>query len=212
MTNISLLGDDCLRVNIEERENRHSVADHLRATDDWSEIVVGKHDITVQYEPYRTSPNDALLRLEKQLAQYSPLQKSPGTIFKIPVSLSDNDAPDLLRVAQYLEIASTALWDQLASLTLTIDMLGFTPGFAYMTGLPEAWEIERLESPRQSVPAGSIGIITGQCGLYALEGPGGWPIIGRALVPLFNRDASDSPLLYGANDRIRFLPKEREND
>lgn len=212
MTQMFLLGDDCLTVSMEPNENKHSIAEHLRATKCWSEVVVGKQDITVQYDPIILPPDAALNQLEEQLSHYVIVDSALGEIIEIPVSLSAENAPDLLHVAAQIELPANKVWDHLASRTFTIDMLGFTPGFAYMTGVPDDWTIERLSNPRQSVPAGSIGILTGQCGLYALEGPGGWPIIGRALIPLFDGEAMQSPLLYNANDRIRFAPDGRDHD
>ena len=98
-------------------------------------------------------------------------------------------------------IAEGALIKQVEQSLLTVDMLGFTPGFAYLTGLAPGLVAERLPSPRTLVPAGSIGLISGQIGLYALEGPGGWPLIGLVRAPLFAR-ASANPFLLSAGDRV----------
>ena len=84
-------------------------------------------------------------------------------------------------------------------------MLGFTPGFAYLSGLSPMLLAERLAKPRVRVPAGSIGLITGQVGLYALEGPGGWPIIGRLQVPLFDR-AAPNPFRLAPGDGVVLRP------
>lgn len=212
MSQIFTVGDDCLRVNVEAQDDRHSIADQLRTTQVWTEVVVGKQDITLQFDPLSVSPQDAITRLETQLANQRPSPSNRAEIIEIPVSYAEEDAPDLRRISEQVGLTPSDLWAELSACVLTIDMLGFTPGFAYLTGVPSAWEIERLGSPRQSVPAGSIGLLTGQCGLYALEGPGGWPIIGRALVPLFDASATASPLLYKANDRIRFLPRVSADD
>jgi allophanate hydrolase len=83
-------------------------------------------------------------------------------------------------------------------------MLGFTPGFAYLSGLSPDIVSERLAHPRARVAAGSVGLITGQIGLYALDGPGGWPIIGRILNPLFDRERTEPfVLLAGDNVQLR---------
>lgn len=206
------VGDDCLRVNVESQDDRQPIAEQLRKTQMWTEVVVGKQDITLQFDPLSISPQDAISRLESQLAHQKPAPSSRAEIIEIPVSFVVEDAPDLQQISKRVGLTPSELWAELSACVLTIDMLGFTPGFAYLTGVPRAWEIERLGSPRQSVPAGSIGLLTDQCGLYALEGPGGWPIIGRALVPLFNASSTTSPLLYKANDRIRFMPQVSADD
>lgn len=205
MSKICFLGDDCLRLNIEDFDPKHVIADQLRNSSHWMEVVVGKQDISVQFDPIKLRPQQALRILQEEY-QAVDLEAAPiGKIVDIPVSIAQTDAPDLTRVAQMLNQSPQAIWDRLTSIVFDIDMLGFTPGFAYLTGTPDDWLVERLKSPRQTVAAGSIGIITGQCGLYALEGPGGWPIIGRAQVPLFDASKHVSPLRYSPNDRIRFL-------
>jgi KipI family sensor histidine kinase inhibitor len=82
-------------------------------------------------------------------------------------------------------------------------MLGFIPGFAYIGGLDARLEIDRLPQPRQFVPAGSVGIAGGRTGLYALPGPGGWPLIGRTSCTLFDAQ-SDQPFVLDAGMRVLF--------
>ena len=89
-----------------------------------------------------------------------------------------------------------------------VDMLGFTPGFAYIGGLDAALDVPRLPQPRMHVAAGSIGIADGRTGVYALPGPGGWPIIGRTSLTLFDA-LSDQPFLLQAGYRVRFTAVQR---
>ena len=93
---------------------------------------------------------------------------------------------------------------RLMQASFTVDFIGFTPGFAYLSGLDASLNVSRLASPRVRVPAGSIGMITGQAGLYTLEGPGGWPLIGQVREPLFDPSADD-PFRLGAGDTVRFV-------
>jgi inhibitor of KinA len=85
----------------------------------------------------------------------------------------------------------------------TVDMIGYIPGFAYIGGLDDRLFIDRLEHPRQYVPAGSVGIAGGRTGLYSLAGPGGWPIIGRTSRKLFDA-TSDEPFTLFAAATVKF--------
>ena len=84
-----------------------------------------------------------------------------------------------------------------------VDMVGFTPGFAFIGGLDDRLRVPRRREPRQHVPAGSIGIADGRTGLYAMASPGGWHIIGRTPHRLFDPDAAN-PFALKAGMRVRF--------
>ena len=84
-----------------------------------------------------------------------------------------------------------------------VEMIGFTPGFAYLSGLPNSISIPRLSEPRARVPTGSVGISSAYTGIYALPGPGGWPLIGQTEAPLFSVDAP-SPFLLEPGNVVRF--------
>jgi inhibitor of KinA len=88
-------------------------------------------------------------------------------------------------------------------------MLGFSPGFAYLGGLPKAVATPRLSTPRTEVPAGSVGIAGQQTGIYPIATPGGWRLIGRTPLTLFDPE-QDPPTLLQAGDRVRFVPISEE--
>jgi len=85
-----------------------------------------------------------------------------------------------------------------------VDLVGFTPGFVYIGGLDDVLHVPRRRQPRQHVEAGSVGIADGRTGLYALSGPGGWPLIGRTTFKLFDPRAAE-PFPIRAGMRIRFV-------
>ena len=88
-------------------------------------------------------------------------------------------------------------------------MMGFSPGFPYLGGMSERIATPRLKTPRTAIPAGSVGIAQTQTGIYPVESPGGWQLIGRTPVTLF--DASrQPPVLVEAGDYIRFVPVSRD--
>ena len=84
-------------------------------------------------------------------------------------------------------------------------MLGFLPGFSYLGGMDPTLETPRLSQPRQRIPAGSVGIGGNQTGLYPMDSPGGWRLIGRSPVRPYD-PRREEPILYHAGDRIRFVP------
>jgi inhibitor of KinA len=89
--------------------------------------------------------------------------------------------------------------------TYQIYLIGFTPGFPFLGGLPEILHTPRLETPRPVVPAGSVGIANNQTGVYPIECPGGWRLIGRTPLRLFDPDREE-PFLYQTGDLIKFSP------
>ena len=188
---LTLCGDDALRVRMPDRDVRLARARQLRATGDWLEVVPGRRDVTVQFDPLKHTLAEALVHLNQTLAIPAPLASDTLETVELAVHFGGVDGPDLADISSRTGLSEAEVVSRLLSAPLQVDMLGFTPGFAYMSGLDATLEIPRLLQPRRQVPAGSIGLITGQCGLYALAGPGGWPVIGRTLAPLFDAAASN---------------------
>ena len=115
-------------------------------------------------------------------------------------------APDAALVATSLGISPDELAAWLSQREYRITMMGFQPGFAYLEDLndQDLPEIARLETPRQRVAAGSIGFLGGRACIYALDGPGGWPIIGRVSQKLFDGMNRDSPFLLRPGQKLQF--------
>ena len=201
---ITFCGDDALRLSAPDRDERLARASQLQATGDWLEVVPGRRDVTVQFDPFRQGPDEAMAHLARTLATPAPHPSHTLETVELPVHFGGKDGPDLADISTRTGLSETEVISRLLSDPLRVDMLGFTPGFAYMSGLDAALEIPRLLQPRQQVPAGSIGLITGQCGLYALAGPAGWPIIGRTTLSLFD-PASDNPFRLQPGMQVRLV-------
>lgn len=201
---ITFCGDDALRLSAPDRDERFARASQLRATGDWVEVVPGRRDVTVQFDPLRHTPDEALARLCHTLSTPAPPPSHTLETVELPVHFGGKNGPDLADISHRIGLSETEVMSRLLSAPLRVDMLGFTPGFAYMSGLDAELEIPRLLQPRQQVPAGSIGLITGQCGLYALAGPAGWPIIGRTSVSLFDA-AADNPFRLQPGMQVRLV-------
>ena len=122
----------------------------------------------------------------------------------IPVAYGGEAGPDLESAAAELGLTPTELAKRHASGEYTVAMIGFAPGFPYLLGLDPALALPRLATPRTSVPAGSVGIGGTQTGIYPRESPGGWRLIGRTPLMLFD-PSRDQPALLAPGDRVRFV-------
>lgn len=143
-----------------------------------------------------------LLSLARSEGTAEPEQA--GHLLEIPVRYGGEDGPDLTAVADYCGLESEEVVRRHTAADYQVAMLGFAPGFAYLLGLPEGLATPRLTTPRLQVPPGSVGIAGGQTGIYALATPGGWRIIGRTPLKLFD-PAREDPFLIKAGDRLRFV-------
>jgi len=126
-----------------------------------------------------------------------------GRLVEIPVRYGGEDGPDLEDVATHCGLATSQVVALHTGATYQVAMLGFAPGFAYLLGLPGELSTPRLATPRLHVAPGSVGIAGNQTGVYALATPGGWRIIGRTPLVLFDPDRQD-PFALRAGDRVRF--------
>lgn len=125
---------------------------------------------------------------------------------EIPADLDEKVSLDILRLSEYSGLEKNAIIDIFLSRTYRVHMLGFLPGFAYMADVDDRIAAPRLETPRTTVPKGSIGIAGKQTGIYSIGSPGGWNIIGRTDIELFDR-TSDEPCLLRAGDEVRFVSR-----
>jgi inhibitor of KinA len=125
-----------------------------------------------------------------------------GAIVDIPTRY---DGPDLPEVALKTNLTPAGVIERHAGREYLVYCVGFAPGFTYCGALPDEIAVPRLASPRLRVPAGSIGITGRQTGIYAVESPGGWNLIGRTAQHLFDPMA-DPPVRFKPGDRLRFIP------
>ena len=174
----------------------------LRESGFWIEAVAGIDSVVVRFDIADIARKDAEHCLSNAIADIRPQIAMNKSVVEIPVVYGGEYGPDLEFVCDKLALAK----EELIALhcgEYTIDMLGFTPGFAYIGGLDERLIIDRLPEPRQHIPAGSVGIAGGRTGLYSLPGPGGWPLIGRTAKKLFDA-AADDPFTLSAGMTVVF--------
>jgi KipI family sensor histidine kinase inhibitor len=167
--------------------------------------------VLVDFDPRRKSHAEieALIRAcwqqsEQSRASEPVAEPQPRTV-EIPVLYGGEFGPDLDYVARHTQLAPERVIELHSSAEYLVHFLGFSPGFPYLGGLPAELATPRLEAPRTRVPAGSVAIGGSQTGIYPAASPGGWRIIGRTPVRLFDPDASP-PALLAMGDRVRFVP------
>ena len=176
------------------------------------EVLPTYRSVLVYYDPLVSSyvemfdaVNGALERLVEPVNGNSSVK-----IIEIPVVYGGDDGPDLDFVANHAGITEDAVIELHSGTEYRVYMLGFSPGFPYLGGLDERIAAPRLKTPRVLVPAGSVGIAESQTGVYPDAGPGGWRIIGRTSVPLFDVNSSTPSLITPAT-KVRFIPVDQHD-
>ena len=134
---------------------------------------------------------------------------SGGEVVEIPVLYGGEMGPDMDFICGHTKLDKDEVIRRHSSVEYLVYMLGFTPGFAYLGGMPKELATPRLAKPRAVIPAGSVGIAAGQTGIYPVESPGGWQLLGRTPLRVFNYARKD-PFLVSAGDYLRFVPISAE--
>jgi len=168
--------------------------------------------VVVHYEPLLVEGNDARSPHERMAAALDVLLANirddalpPSRLVEIPVCYGGELGPDLADVATLHGMSCAEVVEMHASGDYLVYMVGFMPGFAYLGGLPERIATPRRQTPRTAVPAGTVGIGGRQTGVYPLVSPGGWNLIGRTPLRMFDV-RRDEPTLLTTGDRVRFRP------
>ncbi|HLX11192.1 MAG TPA: 5-oxoprolinase subunit PxpB [Bacteroidota bacterium] len=129
----------------------------------------------------------------------------PPAMHEIPVRYGGIDGPDLADVASYHHSPEDEIVRRHTSIIYMVCFLGFSPGFPYLSGLPNELATPRLDTPRIRIPAGSVAIGGNQTGVYPVASAGGWRIIGRTEAKLFDA-LNTPPTLLTMGDRVKFIP------
>jgi allophanate hydrolase len=203
VSNLRVCGDDLIALEVDDAAAAQQVALQLRRSELWLEVVPGMAGVVVQFDSADTDPALAVATLREQLGKFGRIVPLDSTLVTIDVVYGGVYGPDLAAVCAELGMDEQRFIDLHTSKDFGVDMLGFTPGFAYVSGSADWQALARLDNPRQQVAAGSIGVAAGRTGIYALAGPGGWPLIGRTARRLFDPH-SDQPFLLQPGMRVRF--------
>lgn len=186
-------------LSLEQQQRVWQLAANLTQVPGVVDLIPGMNNLTLVFDPFRTD-GDVLERQVLALWRRPLRRQKPGRLVTIPVVY---DGPDLKDVAIHCKLHPEEVVQRHEAPEYIVYFIGFQPGFAYIGGLPASLHTPRRAEPRTSVPAGSAGIGGAQTGIYPLATPGGWQLIGRTTLKLFDPQA-DPPTLLGPGDRVRF--------
>lgn len=167
------------------------------------EVTPTYRSILIMYDPTITNPSQLAADMASLESRLDEVEIPPPRIVEIPVLYGDEMGPDITFVAENAGLSVEEVIRLHTEPYYPIYMIGFTPGFAFLGGLPDALVTPRLSTPRTHVPAGSVGIANDQTGMYPVDSPGGWQLIGRTPLRLFD-PLREEPFLYQAGDQINF--------
>jgi KipI family sensor histidine kinase inhibitor len=196
---------DGISSEINEKVRRMALAVQAEAMEGIVETVPTYRSLLIIYNPVILPVQGLrkrLIHIEEGLQQ-TPLPEPRLT--RIPVVYGGIYGPDLEEVARYHQISPGEVIHLHCSNPYLIYMIGFMPGYPYMGELPQALVTPRLKTPRLSVPKGSVAIAQRQTGIYSMESPGGWQILGRTPVELFD-PGKNPPALLHMGDLVQFYP------
>lgn len=196
-------GDDLFSVATESPEDAQALAAQLRRSGKWLEVVPGIDSVIVQFDAARRDGDDVQHEILSVLERGIEPLPTTDELVEIPVVYGGEFGPDLDELSQATGLSPDAIVDLHTGAEYCVDMVGFTPGFAFIGGLDDRLRVPRRAEPRQQVAAGSVGIADGRTGLYAMASPGGWTLIGRTPYKLFDPGA-EQPFALAPGTRIRF--------
>ena len=163
--------------------------------------------VLVPFDPLAIEPTAAMAIVAEIAAEARPPEadEGAGPVIEIRVRYGGPDGPDLDAVAELAGLRPADVVELHTGTTYEAFFVGFAPGFAYLGRVPAAIAVPRLATPRERVPAGSVGIAGEQTGVYPFDLPGGWRIVGRTRTAMWDLDRP-RPALVGPADRVRFVP------
>ncbi|MDR1831664.1 MAG: 5-oxoprolinase subunit PxpB [Fusobacteriaceae bacterium] len=162
--------------------------------------------VIIYYDPRKISYEEMVELVSDNCdTSYQSMENVPKQVVEIPVLYGGEYGPDIETIAKHNKLTTDEVVQIHASRDYLVYMLGFTPGFPYLGGMSKKIATPRLKEPRKRIPAGSVGIAGEQTGIYPLSSPGGWQLLGRTPLKIFNLQ-SDPHFLLEAGDTIRFVP------
>ncbi len=202
-------GDSALFIRFEERispdinDRVTSLSQFIEANpfNGLIEVIPSYSGVTVLYDPVMVTPEEII----EQLRNYKSDNRKGSAVKRItvPVLYGGEHGPDLGVVAKHNSLSEEEVIRKHTDALYRIYMMGFTPGFPYLGGMPKEISMPRRREPRLVIPEGSVAIAGNQTGIYPMKSPGGWQIIGKTPIPLFDPDSKD-PFLLSAGMELQF--------
>jgi KipI family sensor histidine kinase inhibitor len=205
-------GDSCLVVefsdgidmaaNIRLQSLRRALAsENIRGL---RESVPTYRSLSIHYDPTRLTGQKLEKFVSEALRNLRYDEDGVKRTVVIPVAYGGEYGPDMANVSAHTGLSESEIIKRHTSGEYYCYMLGFTPGFSYLGGMDESLETPRLKTPRTLIPAGSVGIAGKQTGAYSMDSPGGWQLIGRTPLRLFNPNDEENPTLIDPGDCVVF--------
>ncbi|MDR3341594.1 MAG: 5-oxoprolinase subunit PxpB [Treponema sp.] len=170
------------------------------------DLVPTYRSILVSFDPLRISATGIADIVTNSMHNFAAAEDaSGGEVIEIPVLYGGDTGPDLDFIAHHTGLDREEVIRLHSSVEYLIYMIGFTPGFPYLGGMPKELTTPRLQKPRTLIPAGSVGIAAAQTGIYSVESPGGWQLLGRTPVRIFDCER-EQPFLLSAGQYLKFCP------
>jgi KipI family sensor histidine kinase inhibitor len=197
-------GEAAILVEVGDPERAQALAASLRGDppNGVTGVVPGRASVLVEFDPEAVGDLEGVIR--SRLGALTGGAPS-GRLRRIPVVYGGEDGPDLSGLAEIVGLSEAEVIERHAAAELRVLFDGFAPGFAYLGGLPDELDVPRLSTPRTRTPAGSVAVADGMSGVYPANLPGGWRVIGRTPITLFDPHRP-RPAYLEPGDRVRFDP------
>ena len=205
------LGDSAILIQLGDAINPalnarvHTLSGLLQTSPAVIETVPAYCTVLVHYDPLTTTYNQIKNIIEEKISLLDDSTNRPSRRLEIPILYGNASGLDFESVAATLALSPSELIRLHNEREYTVYMMGFTPGFPYLGILNEKLTLPRMSTPRTRVPAGSVAIADSQTGIYPVDSPGGWHIIGHTPLKLFD-PTSETPFLFAPGDTVKFIP------
>ena len=209
--NISDFSEDLLLVELDQAPEHLnfssfflSLSTYLRKKLDWAEVVAAEKSIAVKYDYLNITDSKAKELILSQVKEFDfKAESKTKPLLRVPVYYSDEFGLDIEQITKTKSITTEELINLHSNIEYEVKMIGFNPGFAYLGDLDEKLRIPRLSKPRINILPGSVGIAENRTGIYPFGGPGGWNIVGRTPIKLFDEN-KENPFLIKQDMRVKF--------
>ncbi len=195
--------EDHARITILDDIMRQRLSTALLETREFEEVVLGIEELCVKFDPEYINDNEVKYLISQHLKSRNHDTISSPNHHRLDISFDHSHALDINHVAHIMEMNEAEFQNWFLQQRFRVQMMGFQPGFVYLSHDIDAPEIKRLNIPRAKVAAGSIGFLGTSACIYAHDGPGGWPIIGKVKNNIFDT-ANTPPNLLNSGDNIIF--------
>ena len=194
-----------ISINVHKQIRALAIEINKSEIDGIIELVPAYNELMVCYNSLEISYKHLLIKM-KDIEKNLDFNEIPDSeLIYVPVCYENEFSPDIEIVANKNNLSIKEVIHIHSSIDYFVYMLGFTPGFCYLGGMSEKIETPRKENPREKIEAGSVGIAGNQTGIYPVDSPGGWQLIGKTPLKLFDPNR-DTEFLIEAGNYIRFFP------